>query len=67
MINIRLLQPLDVGRGVVYRPQHDHGNAEDGVITSWSDRFIFVRYRGSETCRATHPLDLTWLDDVGAP
>ena len=49
MINIRLLQPLDVGRGVVYRPQHDHGNAEDDVITSWSDRFIFVRYRGSET------------------
>lgn len=34
----------NVGRSVVYRP--DHGPSEDGVITGVSERFVFVRYRG---------------------
>ena len=34
--------------------------AEDGVIISVTDRYVFVRYSGSETPKATRPSDLGW-------
>ncbi len=48
-----------VGRGVVYRPQH--GRFEDGVITSVRGAWVFVRYSGDATSRATAPEDLVFL------
>lgn len=48
----------DVGAGVVYVPKF--GKREDGVITSWNDTYIFVRFRGSETPKACDPRDLEW-------
>jgi hypothetical protein len=57
-VNISDLKPEDCGRGVVYAPQH--GPREDGVIVRWNEDFIFVRYAGSETPKATNPADLEW-------
>jgi hypothetical protein len=59
MIDITNLTDTDVGRGVVYIPRTDQPG--DGVITSWNDTFIFVRYRGSEQPQATRPVDLEWV------
>jgi hypothetical protein len=34
---------LDIGRRVIYLA-HKHGKCERGVITSFNDRYVFVRY-----------------------
>jgi len=44
---------------VVYLSGTDR--AEDGVITSVNDRYVFVRYRGWGGSKATSPEDLTLL------
>ena len=43
------LSPCNVGRKVTYLPDHTNSNAahedcEQGVISSWNDRFVFVLY-----------------------
>jgi hypothetical protein len=52
-----------IGEGVVYLACTDR--AEDGVITSVSDRYVFVRYvfvrYDLGTSKATRPEDLTLL------
>lgn len=49
-----------LGAGVVYRP-FPGGLPEDGVITSVTDRWVFVRYRGDVGAKATDPAQLTPL------
>ena len=61
-MDIRTLTPADVGRAVVYTPRH--GEREDGVITGWSDLFVFVRYGVQTVAKATHPMDLAFLRDA---
>lgn len=53
-------KPEDIGRGVLYRHAHD-GSTEQGVITSFNDSVIFVRYGSNIGSQATTPSDLTWL------
>lgn len=48
-----------VGHGVVYRPRR--GDAEDGVITSVNDHWVFVRYGAVGTSKATDPARLELL------
>ena len=50
-----------IGDRVAYRPARSALPAEDGVISSVSDRFVFVRYGSSVTSAATDPADLTLL------
>jgi len=53
----------DIGRGVVYTP-YSGAQAEDGVITSLNDEFVFVRYKGQHPGaggQATRRQDLRWL------
>lgn len=52
-----------VGCGVVYTP--GHGPREDGVITSVTDRFVFVRYAGDTTSKATAASDIEPLTGRG--
>lgn len=33
-------------------------DCESGVISSWNDQFVFVRYGGKQTSQATSPSDL---------
>ena len=57
MIDINNLTKKDEGRNVVYID--GAGDVEEGHITSWNKRFIFVDY-GSSCGRgiATYPNDL---------
>ena len=50
----------DVGRAVVYRtaPQY---LPEQGVITSFNDKYVFVRYGAKINSEATDPSDLDFL------
>ena len=50
----------NIGNGVIYRPRGG-GPAEEGTITSVSDRFAFVRYGSQRTSAATDPADLELL------
>ena len=50
----------DVGRSVVYTP-YPGARAEDGVITSVNDDYVFVRYTGDQNAKATRYEDLQWL------
>jgi hypothetical protein len=46
-----------IGDGVVYRT--GYGRTEDDVITSVSDRFVFVRYEGRWQSESTEPASLS--------
>ena len=69
MIDITKLTEADKGRAVTYS---SFRRREFGRITSWNDKFIFVRYhlvkwdngnefvRTGDTSEATDPFDLAW-------
>jgi len=57
MIDLKKLKPEDTGREVMYSGQIED---EEGVITSWNDKFIFVDY-GNGHGIATDPKDLRFL------
>ena len=52
--------PSDIGRQVVYRAAPFY-IAEEGVITSYNDDCIFVRYGNDVNSKATSRRDLDWL------
>jgi hypothetical protein len=50
----------DVGRGVIYQGGHPD-DRDTGIISSFNDRVVFVRYRGKHGgAQATRREDLTW-------
>lgn len=49
----------DIGRRVVYRP-YVGSPPEAGVITSFNDAFVFVRYGADAHSKATNCADLEW-------
>ena len=71
MIVLSMLTERAKGREVIYRSSFGD-KVERGVISSWNDKFIFVRYerygyvrskelpRYQETAAATSPEDLTF-------
>ena len=51
-----------VGHGVVYRPYaRELDSIEQGEITSVSQQYVFVRYKGDQHAKATDPAALTLL------
>lgn len=51
----------DIGRMVIYRDFGGRGKIEEGVITSFNDSYVFVRYGGNgTTSAATARGDLEW-------
>jgi len=46
----------DKGREVIYTAHH--GATESGVISSWNETFVFVRYGRGSTAQATDPEQL---------
>ena len=51
----------DIGRKVIYRV---HGNAkgEEGVITRFNKKYVFVRFGGEEESAVTTREQLEWED-----
>lgn len=49
----------DIGRKVIYRtaPMFE---PEEGVITSFNDHYVFVRYGARQGSQATDRADLDW-------
>jgi hypothetical protein len=56
MIEISKLTERDKGREVVYG--YRDPEMEFGIISSWNERFIFVKYNGNQQSQATKPEDL---------
>ena len=52
------LKDSDVGRNVTYTAHH--GEKEHGVISSWNDSYVFVRYGMGSTAAATDPEQLSF-------
>lgn len=50
----------DIGRLVIYREIPGHIR-EQGVITSFNDGYVFVRYGSDTHSKATRREDLEWL------
>lgn len=59
MIEISKLNEKDVNRLVVYMSFNDR--IEQGRVTSWNDKFIFVDYTNVGRGVATDPKDLHFL------
>lgn len=49
----------DIGRVVLYQGGHPD-DKDRGVITSFNDHCVFVRYGGKQTSQATDRRDLSW-------
>jgi hypothetical protein len=51
----------DIGRAVVYTGnRYPGGKLEEGVITSFNDYRVFVRYGADQGSKATSRADLEW-------
>ena len=51
----------DIGRSVIYTGnRYPGGKTESGVITSFNDYCIFVRYDGERHSKGTSRQDLEW-------
>lgn len=55
--------PDDIGRTVYYVPHFPGAKPERGVISSFNQSYVFVRYGTSPTPQATSPRDLFWSLD----
>jgi hypothetical protein len=53
---------INVGRKAIYRPPHG-APLEEGVITSVSNTYVFVRYGSEAWSKATCPDDLSLLSE----
>jgi hypothetical protein len=52
------LAPADIGRTVIYQ---DHGRAEAGTLTSWSNSgIVFARYSRGDTAAGANAADLVF-------
>lgn len=51
-------KPGDEGKWVTYISSHNFREA--GIISSWNDRVVFVRYHAGDTSAATTREDLIW-------
>lgn len=49
----------DIGRKVVYR--RPYCKVEEGFITSFNDKYVFVRYGMGSTSAATDPQDIEFI------
>jgi hypothetical protein len=61
MLDIKEITNKDIGRRVIY---YSFNNKEIGVITSFNDCYIFVRYGGDVHSKATYPEDLVFEVNV---
>ncbi len=58
-----MINPVDadVGRTVVYTGNtYPGGKLEEGIITSFNNTVVFVRYGADYISKATSPTDLEW-------
>ena len=53
----------DIGRRVIYTMPH--GEMTTGVISSWNDEWVFVRYTSGDTAAATPREALEYEDENG--
>jgi hypothetical protein len=52
----------DIGRAVVYTGhRYPGGKLEEGVITSFNDHRVFVRYGADKGSKSTSREDLEWV------
>jgi len=51
VIDISKLSEKDIGRNVIYH--REHCKQEVGRLSSWNDKYIFVRFKGpnGESCQ----------------
>lgn len=66
-----LRKDVDVGRKVIYIPQHANGDwyhedSQMGRITSWNHKFVFVNFGKGDTSAACDPNDIYWCFDYPA-
>lgn len=52
--------PEDLGREVFYLSNFPGDSPQPGKISSFNDRFVFVRFGNSATAQACDPRDLYW-------
>lgn len=60
MIDPKELTDADIGRKVIYQDSGGVSEPEIGVLSSWTDKYVRVRFRGpqGESC---DPLDVEFL------
>lgn len=56
----------DIGREAIYTNNYG-GPFEIGIISSITDKYVFVRYHSGDTAAATKREDLIWPSDLKGP
>lgn len=52
----------DIGRKVIYKRSPSMDTGEEGVITSFNDTYVHVRYGSDTHSKATRHHDLEWVN-----
>lgn len=52
----------DIGRAVIYTAGHPNAKPEEGVITSFNEHSVFVRYGADKGSKGTARQDLGWAN-----
>lgn len=60
MINIKELTEKDIGRNIIY--EREYCKKEVGVLTSWNNKYIFVKFKGPNG-EACEPCDVRFEYD----
>lgn len=58
MIEIKKLKQKDIGRNIKY--EQEFCKTEYGILTSWNDQYIFVKFRGPNG-EACNPEDISFV------
>jgi len=59
MIDITKLKESDRDKKVIYKTRY--GKIQEGRITSWNERFVFVDYYNSGIGVPTNPKDINFI------
>ena len=62
-LSVIMIEPkqTDIGRKVIYRV-YPNAKVEEGVITSFNERYVFVRFGTEERSAVTTREQLEWQD-----
>ena len=61
MIDKSKLTEKDIGRNVIYH--REFCKREEGKLSSWNDKYIFVRFKGPNG-EACEPEDITFSSEI---
>lgn len=60
MIHVKDIQPVDIGRKIIYRSDEGAGAAEYAVLVRSDHRRLYIQVQGDATITQAKPIECSW-------